>query len=155
METLQQTLINKIEIPTDEMESVEELIEGGLLPLLNSSETQENQKIPISSILTIISNVYLHYLRLERTSNETFLKILGIFNKFVEDLEVEKQLQQLILDKKSIEKEVNGSSSHASVHEQSPEMSDVRAEVAASVDDKSKVVDEDGMEKKEEEDIKS
>ncbi|AJU44244.1 Gea2p [Saccharomyces cerevisiae YJM1242] len=132
--TLEQTLINKIEIPTNEMGSVEELIEGGLLPLLNSSETQEDQKILISSILTIISNVYLHYLKLGKTSNETFLKILSIFNKFVEDSDIEKKLQQLILDKKSIEKG-NGSSSHGSAQEQTPESNDVEIEATAPIDD--------------------
>ncbi|CAI4059989.1 hypothetical protein SKDZ_05G0460 [Saccharomyces kudriavzevii ZP591] len=151
IETLEQTLIDRVEVPTDEIESVEELIEGGLLPLLDSSETQKEQKIPISSILAIISNVYLHYLRLGKTTNETFLKILGIFNKFVEDPEIEKQLQQLILGKKCIEKEVNGSSSPSSVHEQTPTSSDSHAEAAASVDD---IVNDHGTEKQAEKDVK-
>lgn len=76
----------------------------------------------------------MHYLKLGKTSNETFLKILSIFNKFVEDSDIEKKLQQLILDKKSIEKG-NGSSSHGSAHEQTPESNDVEIEATAPIDD--------------------
>lgn len=74
-------------------------------------------------------------MKTEKTSNETFLKILGIFNKFVEDSEIERQLQQLILDKKSIEKEASGTLSHLSTRDQTPASSDIQEVAAASIDE--------------------
>lgn len=101
---LQTSLTTGIELPSAEITTVEELIEGGLLPLLESSTPQENNNVPVAQILAIISQIYLFHLKDGITTNETFLKILNIFNKYVDLPEVEKELQQLITEKKNIEK---------------------------------------------------
>ncbi|QLG71334.1 hypothetical protein HG535_0B03740 [Zygotorulaspora mrakii] len=103
LETLEVALTKDIELPTAEITTVEELIEGGLLPLLGSSEVEDNKSIPVPEILSVISKIYLYHLKEGITTNDTFLRMLNIFNKYVDIPEVEKELQQLITEKKSIE----------------------------------------------------
>ncbi|CCE66046.1 hypothetical protein TPHA_0O00770 [Tetrapisispora phaffii CBS 4417] len=83
---------------------IESLIEGGFMPLL------ENDQSHITDILGIVGKFYISYLENDKATNDTFIKILSIFNKFVEDTEVEKQLQQLIIDKKDIIKKLKNTS---------------------------------------------
>lgn len=102
---LEDSLTKKVKLPSKQIRTVEELIEGGLLPLLESSTTKEDNKVPVPEILTVISKIYLYRLKEGVTTNETFLKMLNIFNRYVDIPDIEKLLQQLITDKKEIEKE--------------------------------------------------
>lgn len=103
LETLEVAIKEKIELPSEEIATVEEIIEGGLLPLLESTATKQDSNVPLSKILTVISNFYLHCLKKGIASNDTFLKVLNIFNKYVDMASVESQLQGLITEKKRIE----------------------------------------------------
>ncbi|AQZ15483.1 GEA2 (YEL022W) and GEA1 (YJR031C) [Zygosaccharomyces parabailii] len=106
-------VLTKIELPSKEIKNLEELIEGGLLPLLDTVTSKEDTNVPVSEILAAISKIYLYRLKQGVTTDETFLEILNIYNRYVEAPEVEKQLQQLITDKKAIEKESNSLDSPA------------------------------------------
>ena len=106
-------VLTKIELPSEEIKNLEELIEGGLLPLLDTVTSKEGTNVPVSEILAAISKIYLYRLKQGVTTDETFLEILNIYNRYVEAPEVEKQLQQLITDKKAIEKESNSLDSPA------------------------------------------
>lgn len=75
------------------------IFEFGIFPLLN-------EDIAKKDILSLISKVYTHFFKLEKTDNQTFLKILDIFNQYLENPEVESELQNLITSKKNIEKEL-------------------------------------------------
>lgn len=97
-------VLTKIELPSKEITNLEELIEGGLLPLLDTVTSKEGASVPVSEILAAISKIYLFRLKQGITTDETFLEILNIYNRYVEVPEVEKQLQQLITDKKEVEK---------------------------------------------------
>lgn len=103
LETLEVAIKEKIELPSDEIATVEEIIEGGLLPLLESTATKQDSNVAVPKILAVISNFYLHCLRKGITTNDTFLKVLNIFNKYVDMPSVENQLQELITEKKQIE----------------------------------------------------
>lgn len=103
LKCLEDVLI-KLDLPSAEISSLEELIEGGLLPLLDTINSREESSVPVSEILAVISKIYLYRLKQGITTDETFLKILNIYNKYVEVPEVEKQLQHLITDKKAVEK---------------------------------------------------
>ncbi|GAV49487.1 hypothetical protein ZYGR_0P01310 [Zygosaccharomyces rouxii] len=103
LECLENVLI-KLDLPSAEISNLEELIEGGLLPLLDTMNSKEGSTVPVSEILAVISKIYLYRLKQGITTDETFLKILNIYNRYVEVPEVEKQLQHLITDKKAIEK---------------------------------------------------
>lgn len=94
----------KLDLPSAEISNLEELIEGGLLPLLDTINSREESSVPVSEILAVISKIYLYRLKQGITTDETFLKILNIYNKYVEVPEVERQLQHLITDKKAVEK---------------------------------------------------
>lgn len=59
----------------------------------------------ITSILSVLSKIFLGQLVEGVTSNETFLRVLNVFNKYVDDPTVERQLQELIISKREIEKE--------------------------------------------------
>ena len=85
---------------------MDELIEQGLFPLINniSSEAQSSSSLPTLEILSVLSKVYLHYLKLGETDNDTYLTVLNVFNRFVENPDVEKELQNLITEKRAIEK---------------------------------------------------
>lgn len=103
LECLENALTN-LNLPSTEISSLEELIEGGLLPLLDTMTSREGSNVPVYEILAVISKIYLFRLKQGVTTDETFLEILNIYNRYVEVPEVEKQLQQLITDKKTIEK---------------------------------------------------
>lgn len=85
--------------------SLAELIEGGLLTMINSDNNQISESSSIVDVLLLLKKVYLHYLALGEADNDTFLKVLGVFNKYVDNSEVEKILQDLITEKKDIEKQ--------------------------------------------------
>lgn len=103
IETLEVAIKEKIELPSEEIATAEEVIEGGLLPLLESTATKQDSNVPVPRILAVISNFYLHCLKKGITTNDTFLKVLNIFNKYVDMDLVESQLQELITEKKQIE----------------------------------------------------
>ena len=112
-------LTEKLNLPTKDILGLEELLEGGLLPILESTKGAPGNNVKLlTGLLDVISKVYLFYLKEEITTNETFLEVLNIFNRYVEIPEIEKQLQQLIISKKEIEKDFNKSvSPQESVHE--------------------------------------
>ncbi|CCF59695.1 hypothetical protein KAFR_0H02860 [Kazachstania africana CBS 2517] len=105
--SLEDALTEKIRLPNAEITTLEDLIENGLVTLLNASDRNKKDNMSISDILQVISKVYLYHLREGITTNDTFLKILGIFNAYVEIPEVENELQQVIIEKKKIEKTFN------------------------------------------------
>ncbi|SCU99179.1 LADA_0H18052g1_1 [Lachancea dasiensis] len=83
--------------------SASEMIESGFLAIV------EAQKKPavIPEIMLLFSKVYLHYLKTGKADNEVFLKILNVFDKYVENPEVEKTLQEFIAEKKDFEQRSN------------------------------------------------
>lgn len=95
---------------------LEDIVNDGIMSIINVKPEGEgtdnnninnnnaNNNIPIPKVLSIIGKAYLYHLEEGTTTNDTFLKILNIFNTFVDNPEIETQLQQLILDKKEIEK---------------------------------------------------
>lgn len=99
-----ENVLSKLDLLGAGISSLEELIEGGLLPLLDTMNSREASAVPVSEILAVISKIYLYRLKEGITTDNTFLKILNIYNRYVEVPEVEKQLQHLITDKKAIEK---------------------------------------------------
>lgn len=105
LETLGVAITEKIRFPSEEIPSAEEVIDGGLLPLLESNATKEESNLPIPEILAVISKFYLHCLRNKLATSQTFLKVLNVYNRYVDMPAVEKQLQELITEKKEIEKE--------------------------------------------------
>ncbi|CCD25822.2 Arf family guanine nucleotide exchange factor GEA2 NDAI_0G00460 [Naumovozyma dairenensis CBS 421] len=115
--TLTSFLTEKVSLPRVELTNMEELIEGGLLPVLKTHEESksDNANILLGNILDVISKTYIYYLKDGITTNETFLEVLNIFNRYVEIPEIEKQLQQLIIEKKDIEKQARESSTTPSV----------------------------------------
>ncbi|SCV05001.1 LANO_0G16314g1_1 [Lachancea nothofagi CBS 11611] len=80
--------------------SVSEVIENGLLIIMEG----ETKHTAIPEIMTLFSKVYTRYLDAGKADNETFLKILNVFNKYVENPVVEKTLQDLLEEKKKFEK---------------------------------------------------
>lgn len=74
------------------------IFDFGIFPLLN-------EDIAKNEILSLISKVYLHFFKLGKADNAIFLKILDIYNQFLEDPAIESELQNLITSKKEIEKE--------------------------------------------------
>lgn len=105
LSSLETTIIKRIPASSEAV-SVDELIEQGLFPLINniSSEAQSSSSLPTLEILSVLSKVYLHYLKLGETDNDTYLTVLNVFNRFVENPDVEKELQNLITEKRAIEK---------------------------------------------------
>ena len=95
---LETALTKHMDSRSVQITEVEELIDGGVLPLLETNTTH------VEDILQIVGKVYKYYLTEGKANNETFLKILNIFNRFVDNPEIEKQLQELIMAKKQIEK---------------------------------------------------
>ncbi|CCH44065.1 ARF guanine-nucleotide exchange factor 2 [Wickerhamomyces ciferrii] len=95
LSSLEDTVL-KIEL-TDQV-TAGGIFDYGLIPLLN-------EDVPKRDILGTISKVYIHSYKLKKADNEIFLKILDIFNQYLEDPEIESELQTLISEKKSIDKE--------------------------------------------------
>ena len=75
--------------------------------VINDSGDDGALDVPITTMLSVISKAYLYHLEEGTVTNETFLYILNVFNRFVDNPEIETQLQELILAKKRVEK--NGS----------------------------------------------
>lgn len=117
LETLGVAITEKIRFPSKEISTAEEVIEGGLLPLLESNASKQEGTVPIPEILAVISKFYLHCLKNRIATNQTFLKVLNIFNRYVEVPAVEKLLQELITEKKKIEKESSDNSSATASNE--------------------------------------
>ncbi|CAB4252760.1 similar to Saccharomyces cerevisiae YEL022W GEA2 Guanine nucleotide exchange factor for ADP ribosylation factors (ARFs) [Maudiozyma barnettii] len=115
LSSLQVALTENIELPIGGITKVEELLDNGLLTLLKTSTIDENKKtedknishnIPVKQILEVVSAVYLYYLRKGTVTSETYMKVLNVYNEYLEIDGVEAQLQKMILDKKNIEKEL-------------------------------------------------
>lgn len=68
-------------------------------------EGQNANSQHMKEVFPMITKVYFHYLKKGSTTNDTFLKVLNMFNSCVEDPEIENQLQQFIIMKKEIEAE--------------------------------------------------
>lgn len=134
LSSLEDTVL-KIEL-TEDLQA-DNIFEFGIFPLLN-------EDIAKGEILSLISKVYLHFFKLRKADNAIFLKILDIFNQYLEDPTIESELQKLISSKKEIEKndeEVKG------------EVKEVKEEVKEDVTEEKteKVNDEVKEEVKEEE----
>lgn len=107
--TLEMTLTEKVHFPmSNEINNLEDLLEDGFLSVINVKPESQDVALPIPRILKVVGKIYVYHLKEGVTTNETFIKILKIFNTFVEIPEVESQLQELILAKKQYEN--NGSS---------------------------------------------
>ncbi|CAI4034435.1 hypothetical protein SMKI_10G2260 [Saccharomyces mikatae IFO 1815] len=95
--------------PTSQIRSEEvaldDLIEAGLLPIFELDEIQDIKMKRVTDILSVLSKIFLHQLVEGTANNETFLRVLNVFNKYVDDPTVEKQLQELIISKREIQKE--------------------------------------------------
>lgn len=102
--SLQDSLIERIQIPSDQVQSLEQILEQGILPIL-LPEGQNANSQHMKEVFPMITKVYFHYLKKGSTTNDTFLKVLNMFNSCVEDPEIENQLQQFIIMKKEIEAE--------------------------------------------------
>ncbi|KAL3235571.1 Arf family guanine nucleotide exchange factor GEA2 [Nakaseomyces bracarensis] len=99
--SLQDSLTDRVTIPSQEIQSLEQLFEDGLIPILMADEQTNVEEI--KAVFPMISKLYIHYLKQGITTNETYLRVLNIFNRYVENSEVENQLQQLIIEKKEVE----------------------------------------------------
>ena len=109
--TLESALTENLVLPISGITTIEELLDGGLLSLLKT----ENERIQetgyqgsmvslTTSILSVVSKVYLFHFARGNTTNETYLNVLNIFNTYVEMPEIEKLLQDMIIEKKNLEK---------------------------------------------------
>ena len=127
LSSLEVALTENITLPLAGISSVEELLDNSLLTLLKPVENSaagteadgkdsDSQKkksttaaastMPVLEILGTISHVYLYYLRQGTSSNETFMKVLNIYNEYLETPGVETQLQTMITEKKALEREL-------------------------------------------------
>lgn len=96
LNSLEET-IYKIEIDEGSI-SVADTFELGLFPLIN-------EDIPKYDILSIISKVFVHFLKDGQNDDQIYLKILDFFNQYIEDPKIEDELQKLISVKKEFERE--------------------------------------------------
>ncbi|CAL9734932.1 ARF guanine-nucleotide exchange factor 2 [Monosporozyma servazzii] len=127
LSSLESSLTERIHLekPTDgkDVITLEDIINDGIMSIISAKSEGEGESkssnadhnISIPNVLAIIGKAYLYHLEEGNTTNDTFLKILNIFNAFVEIPEIETQLQQLILNKKEVEK-----SDHSEVKASSP-----------------------------------
>lgn len=104
MTSLENMLLKIMEPFINEEMTVTALIEMGLYPLTTDLDGEKKNDKLVHDFLSLLSSTYLHYLKLEKTDNDTYLKVLSIFNKFVDDEKVESQLQDMITEKRKIEK---------------------------------------------------
>ncbi|AEY96928.1 FAEL061Wp [Eremothecium gossypii FDAG1] len=88
--------------------TVSELFEHGLFPLIDNSKNIN--ALPLLDIMSTLSRIYLYYLECGKTTNDTYMKVQNMFNKYVENPTMEQKLQELITAKKEIEKNINGPS---------------------------------------------
>ncbi|CEP62255.1 Arf family guanine nucleotide exchange factor GEA2 LALA0_S05e01354g [Lachancea lanzarotensis] len=86
-----------------ETTSVAEVFESGLLSIMEG----DKKRASVSDTMALFSKVYTNFLVNGNGDNETFLKLLNIFDKFVDDSSVEKTLQDLIAEKKAFDKKQN------------------------------------------------
>lgn len=124
LSSLQVALTENMTLPLAGISSVEELLDNSLLTLLKPLEetapagenddsktkpkSQNNaaSTMPVLEILGAVSHVYLYYLRQGTSGNETFMKVLNIYNEYLETPGVETQLQTMITEKKALEREL-------------------------------------------------
>ncbi|CCK73473.1 Sec7 domain-containing protein NDAI_0G04900 [Naumovozyma dairenensis CBS 421] len=103
LKSLENSILNHLSIPRDNaLTVVEEIIDNGLAPILSIENAADSSELN-NVVLRIIGKVYLKYLVEGITTNETYMKILKIFNKFVAEPTIENQLLELILEKQRIE----------------------------------------------------
>nr|CAI6600872.1 AAC_HP1_G0030840.mRNA.1.CDS.1 [Saccharomyces cerevisiae] len=105
LQALENILLFRASQLRTEKVAVDNLLETGLLPIFELDEIQDVKMKRITSILSVLSKIFLGQLVEGVTSNETFLRVLNVFNKYVDDPTVERQLQELIISKREIEKE--------------------------------------------------
>lgn len=99
---LENLLTKKFKFERTDVETLEELIEGGLVPLFKCSDNSASISIP--KLLSLISNVYLYHLKNgSRVTDKTYLVIQNIFSKYMDTSETEELLQNLITNKKQVE----------------------------------------------------
>ncbi|CAI4043852.1 Arf family guanine nucleotide exchange factor GEA1 SKDI_10G2340 [Saccharomyces kudriavzevii IFO 1802] len=105
LQVLERLLLSPISLLRTEEVALDTLVETGLLPIFELDEIQTVKMKRITDILSVLSKIFLHQLKEGVASNETFLRILNVFNKYVEDPAVERQLQELIISKREIQNE--------------------------------------------------
>ena len=105
LQALERLLLSRTsQLPPEEV-AMDDLIEAGLLPIFELDEIQNVKMKRITDILSVLSKIFLHQLVEGVANNETFLRVLNVFNKYVDDPTVERQLQELIISKREIGKE--------------------------------------------------
>ncbi|SCU91344.1 LAME_0E12134g1_1 [Lachancea meyersii CBS 8951] len=80
--------------------AVSEIFENGLLAIMEG----DKKRAYVPDIMALFSKVYIHYLNNGTGDNETFLKLMNIFDKYVDDPAVEKTLRDLLTEKKQFDK---------------------------------------------------
>lgn len=95
LEAMQETLLQKV---TNDCLSLIELIDNGLAPLLDNTPDSK------LSVLTVLSKCYLHYFEADKADDDSYTRVLEVFNKYISaDPDAEVELQRLITEKKNIQ----------------------------------------------------
>ncbi|CDO95118.1 unnamed protein product [Kluyveromyces dobzhanskii CBS 2104] len=110
LSSLENLLLKLLEPFVGEVISVISLIDMGLYPLTNELDVDSKNAVSLQDFLQLLSKLYLHYLSSGKADNDTYLKVLSLFNKHVDNEEVEGQLQDMITKKREIEKKEGTSS---------------------------------------------
>ncbi|KAH3677156.1 hypothetical protein WICMUC_001911 [Wickerhamomyces mucosus] len=116
LSNLEQTVL---QLKIDENVTAQGVFESGLFPLLN-------EDIERLDILSLISKVYIHFYKLDQADNQIFLKILDIFNQYLEDPKIEAEMQNLIILKKDMERTTHESTE---IQENSQSLSEGQGQV--------------------------
>ncbi|CUS20956.1 LAQU0S02e02234g1_1 [Lachancea quebecensis] len=96
--SLESTILENLDVFSDTL-TISEVVDNGFLVMMEGKDKPE----AIAEVLSLFSKVYIHYLKLGKAENDSFLKILNVFNKYVENPTVEKILQDLLAEKKLLE----------------------------------------------------
>ncbi|KAM3160202.1 ARF guanine-nucleotide exchange factor 2 [Lachancea thermotolerans] len=96
--SLESAILENLDTFSDTL-TISEVVDNGFLVMMEG----ENKPTAIPEVLSLFSKVYIHYLKLGKAENDSFLKILNVFNKYVENPTVEKILQDLLAEKKQRE----------------------------------------------------
>ncbi|AMD20613.1 HDL131Wp [Eremothecium sinecaudum] len=103
---LETTMTEKLVESGNKVE-ISELLENGLFPLIDNTKTSNS--VQLSEMISVLSKVYLFYLKKGETDNVTYLKVQNIFNRYIDNPKIEEKLQELITAKKEIDRELHGS----------------------------------------------
>ncbi|CCK71569.1 Arf family guanine nucleotide exchange factor GEA2 KNAG_0H01550 [Huiozyma naganishii CBS 8797] len=104
LKTMELSLTETLDFSSCKLGTLEDAIEEGLLSILDIKDAGASCNVPLFDILRVTANVYIYYLKKGVSTNDTYLRILNFFNAYVENPQVETLLQQLILQKKAVER---------------------------------------------------